>query len=148
RRRYRYPRVVRDYLCTELERSKPEKARALHRVAAERAAEIGALEEAVEHAAAAGDLAQVAAFAEQLAVSACGRGKLDVLEPWLDLLRGDSVVESHPDLCIAASWLHAVRGRTGEAQHWADAATRGLKGGDARLHVLRGLRCRDGADQM
>jgi LuxR family transcriptional regulator, maltose regulon positive regulatory protein len=148
RRRYRYPRVVRDYLCTELERSEPDKARALHRGAAEQAAEIGALEEAVEHAAAAGDLAQVAAFAEQLAVSACGRGKLGALEPWLDLLRDDSVVESHPDLCIAASWLHAARGRTGEAQHWADAATRGLKGGDARLHVLRGLRCRDGADQM
>jgi LuxR family maltose regulon positive regulatory protein len=148
RRRYRYPRVVRDYLCTELERSQPEKARALHRIAAERAAEIGAIEEAIEHAAAAGDRAAIAAFAEQLAVSACGRGKLDVLEPWLDLLRDDEIVESHPDLCVAASWLYAVRGRTSDAQHWADAATRGLKGGDARLHVLRGLRCRDGADQM
>jgi LuxR family maltose regulon positive regulatory protein len=148
RRRYRYPRVVRDYLCTELERSQPEKARTLHRVAAARAAEVGAVEEAVEHAVAAGDPAGVAAFAEQLAVSACGRGKLDLLEPWLDLLRDDPVVDSHPDLCIAASWLLALRGRTGEAQHWADAATRGLKGGDARLHVLRGLRCRDGADQM
>lgn len=148
RRRYRYRRVVREYLCAELERSQPERARALHRVAAERAAEIGAIEEAVEHAAAAGEPAQVAAFAEQLAVSACGRGKLDALEPWLDLLRDDAVVESHPDLCMAASWLYTVRGRTGDAQHWADAATRGLKGGDARLHVLRGLRCRDGADQM
>jgi LuxR family transcriptional regulator, maltose regulon positive regulatory protein len=148
RRRYRYRRVVRDYLCTELERSDPDKARALHRVAAERAGQIGAIEEAAGHAAAAGDPAQVAEFAEKLAVSACGRGKLDSLEPWLDLLKDDAVVESHPDLCIASSWLLAARGRTGEAQHWADAATRGLKGGDARLHVLRGLRCRDGADQM
>ena len=148
RRRYRYPRVVRDYLCAELERSQPDRARALHRLAAARAAESGAIEEAIEHAAAAGEPADVAAFADQLAVSACGRGRLDLLEPWLDLLRDDLVVESHPDLCIAASWLYALRGRTADAQHWSDAATRGLKGSDARLHVLRALRCRDGADQM
>jgi LuxR family transcriptional regulator, maltose regulon positive regulatory protein len=148
RLRYRFPRVVRDYLCAELGRSQPDRARALHRVAAERAAEHGALEEAVEHAAAAGSPAAVAAFAEMLAVPAFGRGRLDLLEPWLNLLRNDAVVESHPDLCIAASWLYALRGRIAEAQHWTDAATRGLKGGDPRLHVLRSLRCRDGADQM
>ena len=148
RRRYRYPRVVRDYLCAELERSEPDRARALHRLAAARAAEIGAIEEAIEHAAAAGESAASRRLADRLAVSACGRGRLDLLEPWLDLLRDDLVVESHPDLCIAASWLYALRGRTADAQHWSDAATRGLKGGDARLHVLRALRCRDGADQM
>jgi LuxR family transcriptional regulator, maltose regulon positive regulatory protein len=148
RRRYRYPCVVREYLCAELGRSDPERARALHRVAAARAAESGAIEEAIRHAAAADELADVAAFADLLAVSACGRGRLDLLEPWLDLLRDDVVVESHPDLCIAASWLYALRGRTADAQHWSDAATRGLKGSDARLHVLRALRCRDGADQM
>ena len=148
RRRYRYPRVVRDHLCAELERSRPDEARALHRVAAERAAEIGAIEEAVEHAAAAGALADVATFAEQLAVSASGRGSLDTFEQWLDLLRDEHVAESHPDLCISAAWLYALRGRTSDAQYWADTATRGLRGGDPRLHVLRGLRCRDGADQM
>jgi LuxR family maltose regulon positive regulatory protein len=148
RRRYRYPRVVRDYLRAELERSQPDRARELHRVAAARAAEGGAIEEAIEHAAAAGEPANVAAFTDLLAVSACGRGRLDLLEPWLDLLRDDVVVESHPDLCIAASWLYALRARTADAQHWSDAATRGLKGSDPRLHVLRALRCRDGADQM
>jgi LuxR family maltose regulon positive regulatory protein len=147
-RRYRYPSVVRDYLCVELERSQPDRARALHRVAGARAAESGAIEQAIEHAAAAGEPADVAAFADLLAVSACGRGRLDLLEPWLDLLRDDVVVESHPDLCIAASWLYALRGRTADAQHWSDAAMRGLKGSDPRLHVLRALRCRDGADQM
>src|SRR5207248_10281396 len=53
RRRYRYPRIVRDLLTRELERSSPQAARALHRAAAGRAAEIGAVEEALEHAAAA-----------------------------------------------------------------------------------------------
>jgi len=148
RRRYRYPRVVRDYMWAELERSKPDESRALHRLAAAQAAEIGATEQAAEHAAAAGELADVAEFAEQLALSACGRGKLDALEPWLDLLRDRDLVESRPDLCIAASWLYALRGRAGDAQHWSDTATRGLEDGDARLHVLKGLRCRDGADQM
>lgn len=147
RRRYRYPRIVRDLLGTELERSEPERARDLHRAAAGRAAEIGEVEEALEHAAAAGDVARVADLAERLAVSACGRGRLDALVRWLDLVPEDGV-EMHPDLCIAASWLHALRGRAGNAQHWADTATRGLRADDPRLRMLRGLRCRDGADQM
>src|SRR6185437_541763 len=147
RRRYRYPRIVRDLLSRELERSEPEEARALHRAAAGRAVEIGALEEALEHAAAAGDVTRVADLAERLAVSACGRGRLDALERWLDLVPEDDV-ENHPDLCIAASWLYALRGRAGNAQHWADTAMRGLSGDDPRLRMLRGLRCRDGADQM
>ena len=147
RRRYRYPRIVRDLLSAELARSDPERARALHRSAAGRAAEIGAIEEALEHAAAAGDVGRIADLAERLAVSACGRGRLDALERWLDLVPEDGV-EAHPDLCIAAAWLHALRGRSANAQHWADAAMRGLKGNDARLHLLRALRCRDGADQM
>jgi LuxR family maltose regulon positive regulatory protein len=147
RRRYRYPRIVRDLLSRELERSEPEQARALHRAAAVRALEIGAVEEALEHAAAAGDVSSVADLADRLAVSACGRGRLDALERWLDLVPEDDV-ENHPDLCIAASWLHGLRGRAGNAQHWADTAMRGLSGGDPRLFLLRGLRCRDGADQM
>jgi len=147
RRRFRYPRIVRDHLSGELERWEPERARALHRTAAGRAAEIGAIEEALEHAAAAGDAGRVADLAERLAVSACGRGRLDALERWLDLVPADDV-ETHPDLCIAAAWLHALRGRAANAQHWSDAAMRGLSGDDARLCLLRGFRSRDGADQM
>jgi LuxR family maltose regulon positive regulatory protein len=147
-RRYRYPRIVRDLLVAELERSDPEGARDLHRAAASRAAESGSMEEALEHAAAAGDVDGVAELAAGLAVPACGRGTLDALEPWLALLDGERVVESHPDLCLSASWLYALRGRADEAQHWADAATRSLAGDDPRLHVLRALRGRDGADQM
>jgi LuxR family maltose regulon positive regulatory protein len=109
--------------------------------------EIGAVEEALEHAAAAGDVGRVADLAERLAVSACGRGRLDALQRWLDLVHEDDA-ENHPDLCIAASWLHALGGRAGNAQHWADTATRGLSADDPRLSLLRGLRCRDGADQM
>jgi LuxR family maltose regulon positive regulatory protein len=148
RRRCRYPRLVRDFLRAELERSEPDVARALHRAAATRAAERGATEEAIEHAAAAGDTAGIAELADRLAVSACGRGRLDTLERWLEMLHDDVVIEANPDLCIAASWLYALRGRAPDAQHWADAATRGLSGRDPRLHVLRALRCRDGADQM
>jgi LuxR family maltose regulon positive regulatory protein len=144
RLRYRYPRLVREFLRVELERSEPDRARALHRAAAK----LAAPEEAIEHAAAACDTAGVAELADRLAISACGRGRLGSLERWLDLLHDEDVIESQPDLCIAASWLHALRGGAAEAQHWADAATRGLRGRDPRLHVLQALRCRDGADQM
>jgi LuxR family transcriptional regulator, maltose regulon positive regulatory protein len=148
RRRYCYPRLVRDFLRAELERSEPDEARALHRAAAKRAAKLGATEEAIEHAAAAGDPAGIADLADGLAVSVCGRGRLDALERWLDLLRDELEIEAHPDLCLAASWLYALRGGAADAQHWADAVTRGLTGRDPRLHLLKALRCRDGADQM
>jgi LuxR family transcriptional regulator, maltose regulon positive regulatory protein len=148
RRGYRYPRIVRDFLQAELGRSDPDRARVLHRSAAEQAAELGETEEALGHAAAAGDLDGVARFAEELAVSACGRGRLDTLEPWLDLLHDHQGVEAHPDLCISASWLQALRGRTPEAQHWADAAMRGVSDEDPRRRALQSLRCRDGVDQM
>jgi LuxR family maltose regulon positive regulatory protein len=147
-RRYRYPRIVRDVLLGELEQAEPEQARELHRAAAVRAAELGSTEEAMEHAVAAADVDRVAELAAALAVSSCGRGRLDVLEPSLLLLHDEPVVESYPDLCLAASWLHAVEGRAPDAQHWGDATLRGLPGADARLHVLQALRCRDGADQM
>ncbi len=148
RRRYRYPRIVREHLLAELKRSEPEEARALQRSLAALAAERGAVEEALKHAAAAGDLDHTAELVGLLAVPACGRGSLDALEPWLALLRDEPIVESQPDLCIAASWLYAVRGRLGEARHWSDAASRALAGDDPRLHVLHGLQCRAGVAQM
>jgi LuxR family maltose regulon positive regulatory protein len=148
RRRYRYPRIVREYLLAELQRSEPERARALHRSAAAAAAGRGSVDEALGHAAAAGDLDHTAELAGRVAVQACGRGSLDALEPWLALLRSEPIVESQPDLCVAASWLYAARGRPGEARHWADAATRALDGNDPRLRLLRGLQCRAGVTQM
>jgi LuxR family maltose regulon positive regulatory protein len=147
-RRYRYPRIVREHLLAELGRSEPDVARSLHRSAAALAAERGSIGEALEHAAAAGDLGHAAELAGRLAVAACGRGSLDALERWLVLLHDEPVVESQPDLCITASWLYAVRGRPNEARHWADAARRGLGSDDPRLHVLHGLQCRAGVTQM
>jgi LuxR family maltose regulon positive regulatory protein len=147
-RRYRYPRIVREYLLAELTRSEPETARALHRRAAALAAERESVEEALEHTAAAGDVGRMAELAGLLAVPACGRGRLDAIEPWLALLREEPTVESQPHLCIAASWMYAVRGRPGEARHWADAARRGLGGDDPRIHLLNGFQCRAGVAQM
>jgi LuxR family maltose regulon positive regulatory protein len=147
-RRYRYPRIVREYLLAELERSEPEAARDLHRSVAAQAAAGGDIEEALAHAAAAGDIDHTAELAGLLAVPACGQGRFDALEPWLTLLRNEPIVDSQPDLCIAASWLYKVRGRPGEARHWADAARRGLGDDDARLKLLHGLECRAGVAQM
>jgi len=148
RRRYRYRHVVRDLLRAELERSEPKQARALHRSAAGWSEEHGATEEALRHAFASGDLDRVAELAAGLVVPASADGRLDAAESWLELLRDHAGVERHPDMCIAGSWLHALRGRPHDAQRWADAAARALPGDDPRLRILQALRCRDGADQM
>lgn len=147
-RRYRYRRLVRDLLRAELDRTAPERARALHAAASVWSEEHDDPEHALRHAAAAGEPRRVAALAERFLVPECERGRFDRVEPWLELLHDEPAIERHPDLCLAASWLHALRGRAPESQHWADAAARALDGGDPRLHVLRALRCRDGVAQM
>jgi LuxR family transcriptional regulator, maltose regulon positive regulatory protein len=148
--RYRFPRIVRELLSGELERHEPERARTLHRLAAVHAGDRGSTREALEHAATAEDLEQVAQLAARLALPACGRDRLDELEPWLELLHDELDVAPPipPDLALAAWWLYALRGATEDAQRWADAAIRNLGGDDPRLRVLQALRCRDGVDQM
>jgi LuxR family maltose regulon positive regulatory protein len=148
RHTYRYPQVLRELLLGELERHEPWRASELHRLAAARAVERGSTEEALEHATAAGDRPNVAGLAALLALPACGRGRLDELEPWLEFLRAGDEVAIPPDLSLAAWWLYALRGSTEDAQRWADAAIRNLSGDDPRLRVLQALRCRDGVDQM
>ena len=143
---YRYPSIARELLLAELERHGPTRARELHRFAAARAVERGLTQKALQHAAAADDVENVADLAASLALAACGRDRLDELEPWLELLRGKD--EIPPDLSIAAWWLYALRGSTDDAQRWADAAIRNLGADDPRLRILQALRCRDGVDQM
>jgi LuxR family maltose regulon positive regulatory protein len=148
RRRYRYPRLVRDVLRAELEQTEPELVRSLHRRAAAWSEAHGAHEEALAHAAGAGDLDKVAELAARDALAAFDRGRLEALERRLALLHDHPGIERHADLCVVGSWVHALRGRPADAQHWGDAALRALDEDDPRLRLLRALRCRDGAEQM
>ena len=148
RRAYRYRRLVREFLRAELERHDPELARELNRRAAAWCEANGAAEAAIDHAAEAGDLDEVALLASRPALPAYQEGRVVAVERWFRLLAGLSTLDRHPDLCVAGSWIHALRGRAADSHRWADAAERGLAADDPRRRLLRALRCCDGAAQM
>jgi LuxR family maltose regulon positive regulatory protein len=148
RRVYRYPELVRDVLRAELELDDAGLARRLHGRASEWNELHGATEQALEHAAAAGNLDRIASLVERDALNAFATGRLESLEHWLAVLRDRPSAERHGELCVVGALTHAVRGRPDEAQHWCDAAERSLRHDDSRLLLLRALRCRDGVHQM
>jgi len=148
RRAYRYRRLARGFLRAELERREPELVRELNRRAAAWCEANGAPESAIDHTAAAGDLDEVARLASRVALPAYQEGRVVAVERWLRLVDRLPTLEQHPDLCVAGSWIHALRGRAADSQRWADAAERGLAADDPRLRLLRALRCPDGAAQM
>jgi LuxR family maltose regulon positive regulatory protein len=148
RRLYRYPAPVRDALHADLELADPGLARRLHARASEWNELHGSTEEALQHAAAAGNRERIASLVERDALNAFATGRLEPLEHWLGALRDRSSGEQHGELCVVGALTHAVRGRPDEAQHWCDAAERALQGDDSRLLLLRALRCRDGVHQM
>ena len=108
----------------------------------------GAAEAAVEYASAAGDLDRVARLVTQLAPAAHQAGRVVAVERWLRVLDAWPELDRHPDLCLGGAWIHGLRGRTPDAQRWADAAERGLPAADRRRALLRALRCADGVERM
>jgi LuxR family maltose regulon positive regulatory protein len=148
RKLYRYPALVRDVLQADLELDDAGLARRLHGRASEWNELHGATEQALEHAAAAGNLDRIASLVERDALNAFATGRLESLERWLAVLRDRPSAERHGELCVVGALTHAVRGRPDEAQHWCDAAERALRQDDSRLLLLRALRCRDGVHQM
>src|SRR5262245_55665899 len=119
---YRYHRVVRETLRSELRRREPAQVRRLHRRASAWLVEQGDREEAVAHARAAGDLARVGDLIwERLAEDhACGR--LATVRRWLAEL-DDREIAASAKLALGAAWCAAEEG--GDlVEHWIAAAER------------------------
>jgi LuxR family transcriptional regulator, maltose regulon positive regulatory protein len=145
---YRHRRLVRDFLRSELARTRPELVAPLNRRAADWCEAHGAAEAAVDHAADAGDEEHLARLVSRLALPAYQEGRIVMVERWLRLLNELPTLDRHPDLCLIGAWVHGLRGRPPDAQRWADAAERGLTADDPRRRLLHALRCGDGAERM
>ena len=145
---FRYRRLVRDFLRSELERRHPELVSVLNRRAADWCEANGAPEAAVDYAAAAGDREHVAHLVARLALPAYQEGRIVMVERWLRLLNELPTLDRHPDVCLIGAWVHALRGRAPDSQRWADAAERGLTADDPRRRLLHALRCGHGTERM
>ena len=118
---YRYHHLFGELLRHELRRSHPEWVAELHRRAYRWYRAEGAVPDAIEHAAAAGDSGDAAELIATHWNDYFNRGHLETVDRWLSALPADAV-RGDPRLALARAWLALDRGRLDEADRWIDAA--------------------------
>ncbi len=153
---YRYHRLFREMLLSELERHEPDRVPALRALAADWYETNGEPDAAIVQAAATGDTDRVARLVASFAIPTCNEGRIAVVEGWLALFT-PSQLECYPAVALLGAWVHARRGRTPQARQWL-AIAEGcsfdgtLPDGSASLRpwiaLLRAKMCEGGIDQM
>jgi LuxR family maltose regulon positive regulatory protein len=154
---HRYHHLFRDLLRRELAEREPQLVAVLHGRAADWYERHSDPESALEHALAAGDLDRVAASVIDIALPSYYGGRIASVERWLSHFEDAALLERYPGVALQGGWVHALCGRSADAERWLDAAERGtftgaLPDGCTSLRpwiaVLRAALCRDGVYQM
>ncbi|MGH3035944.1 MAG: LuxR C-terminal-related transcriptional regulator [Gaiellaceae bacterium] len=158
RRWYRYHRLFRDLLRSELEQREPELVSVLNRRAAGWCEANGSPEAAVDYARAAGDTDTVARLVGEHGLHVYHSGRVATIERWLDHFRGDDRgLARYPAVALLGGWVHALRGRPALARRWLRVAEgskpqRSLPDGSTSLEpwlsLLRAALSRDGPQRM
>jgi len=118
---YRYHLLFGELLRYELQRSHPEWVAGLHRRAHDWYRAEGMIPDAIEHAAAAGDVNDAAELIAAHWNDYFNRGHLETVDRWLAALPAETL-SADPRLCLAGAWLALDRGAIDEADAWIDAA--------------------------
>ncbi len=153
---YRYHNLFRELLATELRRREPELVRPLHLRAATWCEDNGMADTAIAHAQAAGDADRVARLVLTLANPVWASGRADTVLRWMRWFEDEGLVASYPGIAAHGALMHALIGRPGETERWAEAAERTTVTGpladgntvEATVAYLRALLCRDGVEHM
>jgi LuxR family maltose regulon positive regulatory protein len=131
RRWYRYHHLFGELLRHELGRSEePELVATLHRRACAWHRDAGSVPEAIQHATAAGDVAEAVELIAEHWLGFFNRGELATVAGWLDALPPETVA-GDARLAVARVWLALDLGRLEEADRWLAAAERGIDEGRA-----------------
>jgi len=154
---YRYHHLFRDLLQHELARREPELVAVLHERAADWYEAHGDPESALDHAHAAGDVRRVARILATIALPLYHSGRVVTVERWLARFDDPVLLKRYPMVALQGSWIHALRGRSAQAQLWLRIAEARL--GDGRgahgsatqrswMTAIRAALCNDGVYQM
>lgn len=125
RRWYRFHHLFGELLRHELAADAPERVAGLHRRAAGWFAADGAVDDAVHHLVAAGDLAAAADLVATSWSRYHDRGWVATVLRWVSLLPGE-MVRADPRLCLANAWAAITLGRQEDIAGWVDAAESAL----------------------
>jgi LuxR family maltose regulon positive regulatory protein len=156
REQFRYHGLFRDLLGRELEQHEAASVAPLHRRAAAWFETAGYSDAAISHAAAAGDIENVARLVGALALSECDAGRVAAVEAWLGFFK-NAELDRYPAVAAAGAWVHALRGHVMESERWLAAAEIGIAvnplpigAASARplIALVRAALCRDGVDRM
>ncbi|MGH2703134.1 MAG: LuxR C-terminal-related transcriptional regulator, partial [Actinomycetota bacterium] len=121
RRWFRYHRLFRELLRSELQRLEPDSVRDLHRRASAWHRMWGFLEEAIAHAIAADDVPAARELIGSNWFTYWEADRLGEVHSWLDGL-GKAEVESDAALALVAAWEAGLSGRHDDFEHWLTIA--------------------------
>jgi LuxR family maltose regulon positive regulatory protein len=121
RRWYRYHHLFATVLRTQLAQEEPGTERMLHEIACGWLEEAGLIEEAIEHAFAAGAIERVIDLIASNWLTYINAGRHATVQAWLAQL-GDDVIGRDPVAAICAAWHAAFAGDRHAVERWLSAA--------------------------
>jgi LuxR family transcriptional regulator, maltose regulon positive regulatory protein len=154
---YRYHRLFRDLLRSELERKDPELVRALRRRAASWCERNDEPEAAIEYASAGGDIDDLARLVGTYALPFFRSGRVTTVERWFEWFDDAERLKSYPAVSAFGAWVHALRGRAEDAERFAYALEHsayegpmpdGSESTRSWAAVVRAMLCRHGVGKM
>jgi LuxR family maltose regulon positive regulatory protein len=153
---YRYHRLLRDLLRSELRRQEPGLVADLHFRAAAWFEANSMPEQAIGHAQAAGDYDRVVRLILELQQPVWASGRVETVLRWMEWIRDVMSAEHYGAIAVHGSLIFALLGQPSEAERWAAAAERASSAGilpdgstmEATLAYLRAILCRKGIGEM
>lgn len=144
---YRYHSLFADFLRARMQRTHPEQAPALYRAASLWCRERGALEDAIQYAARAGDFERAADMIEIVYLDLLQRGEQAAISAWLAQLPAE-MVQARPRLLLARGWASIIAVQAEQAWDCARGAAAlippgaqgdRLRGEAGALRILAGI---------
>jgi LuxR family transcriptional regulator, maltose regulon positive regulatory protein len=154
---YRYHHLFQDMLRAEVERQDPGLVLALRRRAASWYERHGQPDAAIEYAAAAGDVDELARLVGTYALPFFRSGRVATVERWFRRFDDPELLKAYPAIAAFGAWVHALRGRAEDAERFGYALEHSSDHGpmpdgseSARpwAALVRAMLCRSGVTKM
>jgi len=154
RERYRYHRLFRGCLVSELSHRAPELVPVLHARASLWYEGQGSPARAITHAIAGGDVDRLAALLRKHGQNLYFTGRGEALVGWFEWFSQHTSLDAYPGVAVFAMWFMIMWGRPVELERWAaaaepDVADHALEPLEEAARILaEAARCRHGAEAM
>jgi LuxR family maltose regulon positive regulatory protein len=125
---YRYHQLFADLLRYRLKQTQPTQVSELHRRASAWYASHDLVEDAVQHALAAGDYDRAADLIESVGAVMMGQGRFATLRAWVERLP-EPVIRERPQICVGQAWYFNLTGQIEAIEPCLQAAERALQTG-------------------